>query len=366
MHLGRMTSTGKVPLPAFPGSPPHAVRAGPQISCCYSSFDETWPQFPVTVTAQRMQPTVELPTSYAHASPIMYGTAPSVTHSLWGTSASTPVMHPVQGVGMASHQSWGTATTANSYIAQTPLTPKCTVSSYTPAMTPKSPYRVTRGASVERGYGASTRFPAAASPSRSNRSPLGAASGDRVLDERPITREELAATGNLVEEAPTFVPSPGEQRFASSPVSVSQPSQHVRQAEVVPVSPAGYIASSVSIEPAPASPIIPAHEHSPKRRQASSHVPAVTVQAPATTYAYAPASPARVSRTVVSYKAPGTVTPPTPLPINRGTITTGEPIARSLFDQIDRNHDGVITRAEFREAMRMHRAGRSVSPVAIF
>jgi len=269
------------------------------------------------------------------------------------------------------------ATTATTYNVQTPITPRFSTVS-TPPLTPK--ISVMRGASVERGCSPATRFPATASCSR-KRSPLAGVSSDRVLDQRMITREELAATGNLVEEAPRFGPLPRGQRHAGSSVSV-EPVRYAGSSvrvSSVSIEPVRYVGSSVTAVTAGSSvtvePVRSAGS-SVSIEPALSHVPAVTVQAPATSYvpavasSYVPAieraSPNRSSRSVVSYKAAGNVTPPTPVTVSRGSMKTTERIRRSLFDQIDSNHDGVITRKEFNDAMRMHRNGRSVSPVAIF
>jgi len=371
-----MASTGKV----FPRSPQHAVHTGPRYS--------------VTRTRQNVLPMTALTASYAQASSIMCGTAPAVAHTQWGASASAPVVQTMQGISSASTPSWvaplqGAATTTTTYHVQTPITPRYSAVSTSTLMPNISDMR---GASVELGYSPATRFPATASYSR-GLSPMGGVNSDRVLDQRPITREELAATGNLVEEAPRFGPLPSGQKYVGSSVSIepvryagsSVRTEPVRYAgRSVTVKPVLYAGSSVSIEPlwcAGSSITVEPVRYvgssvSIAPAPALSHVSAMTVQAPVTSYvpavtsscapAIERASPIGVSRTVVSYNAAGIVTPSTPITISRGSMKTSEPIRRSLFDEIDRNHDGVITRTEFNEAMRVHRTGRSVSPVAIF
>jgi len=76
--------------------------------------------------------------------------------------------------------------------------------------------------------------------------------------------------------------------------------------------------------------------------QGSASIPATTYAAPAMTYA-APA--------MQTYAAPVT-TYAAPAMAMIEPVAYAAPAAVSMFDQIDRNHDGVITKAEFQQFQR--------------
>lgn len=236
--------------------------------------------------------------------------------------------------------------------------------------------------------------------------PIG---GERVIEERPISREELFATGNLVEGNAERMPYRSERRLESRRLEMPYGSERRlasrrvdREARSVPIrrmgtdriersprrlKPVQTYASrpleSVQTYAAPqlSSPVVETYAAPPLSSSFVSAVPMIpqtqvmqtaqVVQAAPMTYAAPPVTysgppttnlvqmqqtaPAYYSgggfvEDIKTYGAPPLTVPRTAVMSNFETVSVPRtPV--SAFDMLDRNHDGVIDRAEFNSMM---------------
>merc|ERR1719265_3116484 len=188
-------------------------------------------------------------------------------------------------------------------------------------------------------------------------------SGERVIGERPVSREELAESGNLLQGPAQELPYREERSMLMRSSECVERAMPIRQAlpmsttrlETVQAYTVPPVVERVQTYAAPAvmsAPIVTAPAiQTAQVVQTAPVIQAVQASPVVQTYAAAPAT---------TYAAP-LATTYAAAPQTSGTLYTSAPrcAAASIFDLLDRNHDGVIDRAEF-NALSRSRAGRYV------
>jgi len=151
-----------------------------------------------------------------------------------------------------------------------------------------------------------------------------------VMNERHISSEELASSGNLI-EGPSLPPI-GDRVGA-----VNQMSSRISAPTAI-TAPA---ARAVAYEP-----LTTMYGELPQAAPAR-------VAAPSTIYGELPqAAPARVAAPSVTHVSSVVQNSPGVHIVQAApAVSTVPAVSRALFDSIDKNHDGVISRAEFNQAM---------------
>merc|ERR1719265_2251427 len=193
-------------------------------------------------------------------------------------------------------------------------------------------------------------------------------SGERVIGERPVSREELAESGNLLQGPAQELPYREERSMLMRSSECVERAMPIRQAlpmsttrlETVQAYTVPPVVERVQTYAAPAvmsAPIVTAPAiQTAQVVQTAPVMQAVQASPVVQTYAAAPAT----TYAATTYAAP-LATTYAAAPQTSGTLYTSAPrcAAASIFDLLDRNHDGVIDRAEF-NALSRSRAGRYV------
>lgn len=190
--------------------------------------------------------------------------------------------------------------------------------------------------------------------------------GERVVGERPISREELANSGNLV-EAPAVRAPPREREI------VSQREAYTSVRQIASYDPAPVMAPATTTAvstyqvgpPMMASPPVTTYGGPPM--MASPPVTSCAMAPSLTTYAVPSATSYTPAPSIATYAAAAPVAAyaasPGTYSATAGSYTTAIPVQKqaSLFDQLDTNHDGVITRDEMARAVNPSPVGREIS-----